>query len=326
MLDREQKIKMLKDMMIIRKFEDVIKRLYKEGLIEGAIHCYIGEEAVAVGACAALLRYDYIFSTHRGHGHAIAKGCELKRVFAELMGKSTGVSSGMGGSMHLFDMENGLMGGNGIVGGGIPLSLGTAYSARYRGTDQVTVCFFSEGASNQGTFNEALNMASLWKLPLVFICENNLFSATTPSYKTLSHPDVVKRAEGYALPGVIADGNDVLDVYDKTCTAVDRARSGDGPTLIECKTYRVEGHCMVLKDLPQHRPKVEVERWAQKDPIDILERRLMAEKMISNRIRPEIEEQINIEFDEAVKFAKDSPKPDINNFKVIIRERYGLDI
>ncbi|MDO8685807.1 MAG: thiamine pyrophosphate-dependent dehydrogenase E1 component subunit alpha, partial [Clostridiales bacterium] len=289
MLNREQKIKMLKDMMVIRRFEDVIKRLYKEGLVEGAIHCYTGEEAVAVGVCTALRKDDYIFSTHRGHGHAIAKGCDLKKVFAELMGRSTGLCKGMGGSMHLFDLENGLMGGNGIVGGGIPLSLGTAYSANYRGTEQVTACFFGEGASNQGTVHEAINMASLWKLPLIFVCENNLFAATTPSYKTLSNPDVAARAAGYSLPGVIADGNDVLDVYEKAQVAVERARKREGPTLLECKTYRVEGHCMVLKDLPQHRPKQEGEGWAEKDPIDVLERNLIKMGEINNKSRIEID-------------------------------------
>ncbi|OGO81439.1 MAG: pyruvate dehydrogenase (acetyl-transferring) E1 component subunit alpha [Clostridiales bacterium GWC2_40_7] len=315
MPDLEVKLKMLKDMMAIRRFEDVIKRLYKEGLVEGAIHCYTGEEAVAVGVCAALRKDDYIFSTHRGHGHAIAKGCDLKRVFAELMGRSTGLSGGMGGSMHLFDLENGLMGGNGIVGGGIPLSLGTAYSAKYRGTDQVTVCFFSEGASNQGTFHEAINMASLWKLPLIFICENNLFAATTPSYKTLSNPDVAARAAGYSLPGVIADGNDVLDVYEECNTAVERARKGEGPTLLECKTYRVEGHCMVLKDLPQHRPKQEVEEWAKKDPIDVFEQKMIMMGEISNKSRIEIDQKINREFEEAIAFAKSSPFPDVQEFK-----------
>ena len=323
MIGIEQKLKMLKDMMVIRKFEDDIKRLFKSGLVEGAIHCYTGEEAVAVGICHALLKDDYIFSTHRGHGHAIAKGCDLKKVFAELMGRSTGLSSGMGGSMHLFDLENGLMGGNGIVGGGIPLSLGTAYSAKYRGTNQVTVCFFSEGASNQGTFHEALNMAALWQLPLVFVCENNLFAATTPSYKTLSNPDVAARAAGYAIPGVIADGNDVLDVYEKALVAVERAREGKGPTLLECKTYRVEGHCMVLKDLLQHRPKDVVESWSQRDPIELLVQNLFRETDIDRDIRRNLEMEINHEFNEAIEFAKASPFPDVSKFREKVAKRYG---
>ena len=305
MLKNELKIKLLKDMMAIRKFEKVIKDLYKEGLVEGAIHCYTGEEAVAVGVCAVLRDDDFI---------------------AELMGKSAGLSNGMGGSMHLFDTSQGLMGGNGIVGGGIPISLGTAYSSKYRGTDQVTVCFFSEGASNQGTFHESLNMASLWKLPLIFVCENNLFAATTPSYKTLSHPDVAIRAGAYSMEGIICDGNDVLDVLEKTAKAVDKARDGQGPALIECKTYRVEGHCMVLKDLAQHRPKDEVEGWAQRDPIDLFEKKLLAEGIIDEEKRSGIEAQLDVEFNEAIEFSKKSGKPDVSNFLSIARERYGLDI
>ena len=324
MLTQTQKIQMLKSMMIIREFEAVIKKLYKEAFVEGAIHCYTGEEAVAVGVCNALRKDDYIFSTHRGHGHALAKGCSLKKVFAELMGRETGLCKGMGGSMHLFDVENGLMGGNGIVGGGLTLSLGTAYASKYRGSDRVTVCFFSEGASNQGTFNESMNMAALWKLPLVFVCENNLFAATTPSYKTLPHPDVAKRAEGYAIPGIIADGNDVLNVYEKALEAVDRARKGEGPTLLECKTYRVEGHCMVLKDLPQHRPAKEVEEWSDRDPVNILEKKLLRNKAVDGNTRNQLYMEIQQEFSEAIEFAKSGPLPDVGTFVSSIRSRYPL--
>jgi Pyruvate/2-oxoglutarate dehydrogenase complex, dehydrogenase (E1) component, eukaryotic type, alpha subunit len=311
-------------MMTIREFETVIKKLYKEAYVEGAIHCYTGEEAVAVGVCNALKKDDYIFSTHRGHGHALAKGCSLNKVMAELMGRETGLCKGMGGSMHLFDMENGLMGGNGIVGGGLPLSLGTAYASVYRRNNRVTVCFFSEGASNQGTFNESINMASLWKLPLVFVCENNLFAATTPSYKTLPQPDIAKRADGYAMPGVIADGNDVLDVYEKSLEAVERARKGEGPTLLECKTYRVEGHCMVIKDLPQHRQRKEVEGWAGRDPIDLLEKRLLGDGEVENGFREQLFREILQEFSDAVEFAKSSPFPNIGSFKSSIQTRYPL--
>jgi Pyruvate/2-oxoglutarate dehydrogenase complex, dehydrogenase (E1) component, eukaryotic type, alpha subunit len=324
MIDLEQKVKMLKDMMVIRKFEAVIKNLYKEGFVEGAIHCYTGEEAVAVGVCSSLRKDDYVFSTHRGHGHAIAKGCDLGKVFSELMGRSTGLCGGMGGSMHLFDMENSFMGGNGIVGGGIPLSLGTAYSAKYKGTDRVTACFFSEGASNQGTFHEAMNMAALWNLPLVFVCENNLFAATTPSYKTLSNPDVASRAAGYSMPGVIADGNDVLDVYEKCIVAVERARKGEGPTLLECKTYRVEGHCMVLKDLPQHRPQNEVKSWAERDPIDVFENKLLKSGEITSSFRKDKELEIEREFEEAIEYSKASPFPDVAAFRDKMTERYGV--
>lgn len=314
----ELNIRMLKSMMMIREFETLIKKLYKGGEIEGAIHCYTGEEAVAVGVCQSLVANDCIFSTHRGHGHALARGCELKRVLAELMGREAGLCHGMGGSMHLFDMEHGLMGGNGIVGGGLTLSLGTAYASKYRDDGKVTVCFFSEGASNQGTFHESLNMAALWKLPLVFVCENNLFAATTPSFKTLAEPDIAKRSTGYAIPGVIADGNDVLDVYDKACAAVDRARKGDGPTLLECKTYRVEGHCMVLNDLPQYRPDDEVEEWAAKDPIILLADKLGWD--IRNRLAAEL----SAEFDEALAFARASEPMDIRSFNELVISRYQV--
>ncbi len=324
MLDQTQKIQMLKSMMVIREFEAVIKRLYKDGFVEGAIHCYTGQEAVAVGVCNALRKTDYIFSTHRGHGHAIAKGCDLNATFAELMGKKTGLSKGMGGSMHLFDISNGLMGGNGIVGGGLPLSLGTAYASKYNNDDKVTICFFSDGASNQGTFNESLNMASLWKLPLVYVCENNLFAATTPSFKTLADPDISKRAAGYAMPGVIADGNDIFDVYEKTLEAVARARRGEGPTLLECKTYRVEGHCMVINDLPQHRPKEEVASWYEKDPIDVMEKKLISEFGMSTDIRKKLAAEIEKEFSEAIAYAKSSPPADIDDFKMNIERRYQL--
>jgi TPP-dependent pyruvate/acetoin dehydrogenase alpha subunit len=217
---------MLKQMMLIREFERVIKELARAGTIEGAIHCYTGEEAAAVGVCAALTAEDYLFSTHRGHGHAIARGLPLENVMAELMGRATGVSGGYGGSMHLFSREKNLMGGNGIVGGGLTLALGPAYAAKLMNTRAVTVCFFSEGASNEGWFHEAMNMAALWALPLLFVCENNGFAATTPSFRTLSDPDIYKRAYGYGMEGLVVDGNDVEAVFEAANKAVEKARAG----------------------------------------------------------------------------------------------------
>lgn len=308
MLTNEQKLKALRDMVVIREFERVIKDLFKQALVEGAIHCYTGEEAVAVGTCLAINKDDYAFSTHRGHGHAIAKGCELRHVFAELMGKEAGISRGMGGSMHLFDKENGLMGGNGIVGGGLSLALGAAYSAMYRKSGQVSIAFFSDGASNQGTLHETMTMAALWKLPIIFVCENNLFAATTPSYKTLPEPDIHKRAVAYGenMAGVVCDGNDVFDVYEKAKLAVERARRGDGPTLLECKTYRVEGHCMVIRDLEQHRPKNEVEGWAERDPILVCERALISQGILQADELYSIYQDVLKEFDECIDFARNS--------------------
>ena len=314
----------LKTMIVMREFERVIKDLANQGFVDGAVHCYTGEEAVALGVCLNLENKDYVFSTHRGHGHAIAKGCDLKRVFAELMGRASGVSGGYGGSMHLFEPERGLMGGNGIVAGGITLALGTAYASKYKNDGKVTVCFFSEGASNEGWCHEAMNMASLWKLPLIFACENNLFAATTPSYKTLSDPDIYKRAYGYGMVGVSADGNDLDDCIAKSNEAVTRARAGEGPTLIEFKTYRVEGHCRVIRDLPIFRPSDVVKYWEEHDPIKVYSERLLKNGLISAAEIKTIYEEVDQEIEEAITFAKASPLPDKEEFLRRVKERYRL--
>lgn len=314
----------LKTMIIMREFERVIKELANQGFVDGAVHCYTGEEATALGACLCLNEDDYVFSTHRGHGHAIAKGCDLKRVFAELLGRATGVSNGYGGSMHLFQPSIGLMGGNGIVAGGVTLALGTAYASKYKKDGKVTVCFFSEGASNEGWCHEAMNMAALWKLPLIFACENNLFAATTPSYKTLPDPDIYKRAYGYGMVGVAADGNDLDDCIEKTRAAVERARNGEGPTLIEYKTYRVEGHCRVIRDLPIFRPKDVVEYWAEHDPIKVYAERQIANGVLTADEVEAIRREVDAEIGEAIAFAKASPVPDTAEFLKRIEERYAL--
>lgn len=314
----------LKTMIIMREFERVIKDLANEGLVEGAVHCYTGEEAVALGICNCLNKDDYVFSTHRGHGHAIAKGLNLNKIFAELMGKADGVSNGYGGSMHLFDPENGFMGGNGIVGGGVTVSIGTAYASKYKNDGKVTVCFFSEGASNEGWCHEAMNMASLWKLPIIFACENNLFAATTPSYKTLANPDIYERAKAYDMVGVMADGNDLDDCMEKSREAIDRARRGDGPTLIEFKTYRVEGHCRVIFDLPIFRPKDVVEKWANHDPIKVYSERLIEKGILTESDVEEIRAEVDKEINAAIDFGKKSPRPDKDDFLNRIKERYAL--
>ena len=314
----------LKTMIIMREFERVIKDLANEGLVEGAVHCYTGEEAVALGICNCLNKDDYVFSTHRGHGHAIAKGLDLNKIFAELMGKADGVSNGYGGSMHLFDPENGFMGGNGIVGGGVTVSIGTAYASKYKNDGKVTVCFFSEGASNEGWCHEAMNMASLWKLPIIFACENNLFAATTPSYKTLANPDIYERAKAYDMVGVMADGNDLDDCMEKSREAVERARRGEGPTLIEFKTYRVEGHCRVIFDLPVFRPKDVVEKWANHDPIKVYSERLIQKGILTEEDVKEIRAEVEKEIEQAIAFGKNSPRPDKEDFLNRIKERYAL--
>lgn len=314
----------LKTMVLMREFEQHVKKLANQGLILGAVHTYTGEEAIALGVCLNLRDTDYAFSTHRGHGHAIAKGCDLNAIMAEMMGKVTGVSKGMGGSMHMFNLNKGLMGGNGIVGGGLSLSLGTAYAAKYKNTDQVTVCFFSEGASNEGWFHEALNMASLWKLPVIFCCENNLFAATTPSYKTLSDPDIYKRAVGYNMPGVPADGNDLDACIAVTKEAVERARAGEGPTLIEFKTYRVEGHCRVINDLPKFRPADVVKYWADHDPIKVYSERLLANGILTQEEIDSIPAEVINELEAATEYAMSCPLPDCEEFLKKVQERYAL--
>jgi len=305
---KEQKARMLERMLAIRRFEERVKQLYRAGEIVGAIHLYIGQEAVAVGACEALRPDDYATSTHRPHGHCIAKVWDLDRTMAEMMGRETGLSRGRGGSMHQFDVKTGFLGGNGIVGGGIAMALGAAFSAKYRGTDQVTVCFFSDGAANQGVLYECFNMTALWKLPVVYICENNRYAATTPAEKSTCTEDIAPRAEAFGLPWVIADGNDVLDVFEKVGEAVARARGGEGTTFIECKTYRVEPHCGII---PDDRDKKEIARWKsdEKDAIMRFQARLLEEKSFSQDEIDAIRSNVERALEEAVEFARNSPFP-----------------
>jgi TPP-dependent pyruvate/acetoin dehydrogenase alpha subunit len=311
MSETERQTAMLRMMYLIRGFEQRVKLLYHRGMIPGAVHLYIGQEAVATGACAALRRDDYVTSTHRGHGHALAKGADPKRTLAELLGRAGGYCRGCGGSMHLFSPEIGLLGGNGIVGAGMPIAVGAAYSALYRRTDQVAVCYFSDGASNQGTFHESINMAALWGLPLVFLCENNLYAATTPATKTLPLPDISARAGGYGIPGVTVDGNDVEAVHEVMDEAVARARRGDGPSLVEAKTYRIEGHCMVLDC---YRDPDELEAWKRRDPIVAYEAILARRELLTEGDFAGLREGVERELDEAEAFALASPFPVLADF------------
>jgi len=306
-ISKELKLQMLETMYQIRFFEERTMSLFKQNFIFGALHLYIGEEAIATGVCAVLNKDDYVGSTHRGHGHSIAKGAELKYMMAELMGRKTGYSGGHGGSMHIFCRELGLLGGNGIVAAGIPIALGAAYSAQYRKSNQVTVGFFGDGASNNGTFHESMNMAALWKLPVVYVCENNTIAATTFYDEVFPTADIAPRAAAYGMPYDIVDGNDVEAVYASASEAVDRARAGKGPTLIECKTYRIEQHCMVLR---QERDPKELEEWKKRDPIKLFEKKLVAGGVGQSEI-DRIRENVKQEIDEAEKFAADSPWPEI---------------
>ncbi len=300
--------RMYKTMFLIRRFEERVKALYRGGEIVGAIHLYIGQEAVAVGASEALRENDYTTSGHRSHGHTLAKHVDLNAVMAEMMGRETGVSKGRGGSMHMFDMKKGFLGGNGIVGGGIALAAGAAFSANYRGTDQVCLCFFSEGASNQGVLAECLNMAALWKLPLIYLCENNRYAATTPVTKSTCTEDIAPRAAAYGLPWAICDGNDVLDVHDTVRKAVRRARAGRGCTFIEAKTYRVEPHCGIIADA---RDPAEIQSWRQasNDPIERFGARLIAERIFTRDQVEAIRDEVEEELATAIEFARNSPFP-----------------
>ena len=307
-LTDERKVQMLERMITIRRLEMRIKRLYREGEITGAIHLYVGQEAIAVGACEVLRDDDYVTSTHRSHGHTVGKGLDLNKTMAEIMGRETGHSRGRGGSMHVFDISKGFLGGNGIVGGGIPIALGAAFAAHYRETGQVAVCFFSEGASNQGVIHECLNMTALWSLPVIYVCENNRFAATTHVEKSTCTNDIAPRAAAYGLPWAIADGNDVEDVHRVMIEAVDRARSGGGTTFIECKTYRVEPHCGIIAD---QRKKDQIRLWKNRehDPILRFEERLLRERVVTRDDIDALRLRIKEALDEAVDFARSSPFP-----------------
>lgn len=304
---RETYIRMLR----IRKFEEEGTRLYKEGEIPGAYHASIGQEAAIVGACMALRNDDYITGTHRSHGHPIGKGAKLDGLMAELFGKVTGICKGRGGSMHLADSSVGILGESAIVGGGIPLAAGAALSAKVRGTNQVSLSFFGDGASNQGTFHETLNMAAVWKLPVVFFCENNGYAITTSV--TLSHgqPDIAKRAAGYGMPGDIVDGQDVIAVYESTRVAVERARAGGGPTLIEAKTYRFDEHQVGLNIIGEpYRADSEIQNFVNnRDPLALFKRKL-AESGWTEREFGSLEEEVSGEVARAIEFAASSPQPD----------------
>jgi len=307
-LKKEQFSEMYRKMLEIRLFEEKVFDLYGQNLVPGTIHLYAGEEAVAVGVCSNLNVDDYITSTHRGHGHCIAKGADLRRTMAEILGKKTGYCKGKGGSMHIADFAVGMLGATAVVGAGLPIAVGAGLSAKLRKTSQVVACFFGEGASNQGTFHESINMASVWALPVVFVCENNLYAMGTRQSRIMSIQNVADRAAAYGIPGVIVDGNDVLMVYEAARTAVERARAGKGPTLIECKTYRHKGHSRV--DSGKYRPKEEVEEWLGKDPIKRFRQAMLGNGILTQTELEHVETEVADEVADAVKFALDSPYPE----------------
>jgi pyruvate dehydrogenase E1 component alpha subunit len=297
-------------MLRIRVFEENAGRLVEAGEIPGALHMYVGEEAIAAGVMAHLTDQDQITSTHRGHGHLIAKGGEFAPMYAELLGKSTGYNKGKGGSMHISNMELGMLGANGIVGAGPPIAVGAAFTNKFKKTKNVAIAFFGDGASNEGAFHEAANLASVFKLPIIFLCENNGFGEFTPQHKHQAITDVADRAAGYGMPGVVVDGMDVIAVYEAAGEAIDRARKGEGPTLLECKTYRYYDHHGVRGSGFSYRSDDEVEKWKKRDPLDLMKAHLMDQDLISEQAATELAEQIQGEIDEAVTSAKNSPDPD----------------
>jgi pyruvate dehydrogenase E1 component alpha subunit len=299
---------MLRTMQTIRRFEERASEEFQAGHIYGVVHCYIGQEAVAVGVCSALNREDQIISTHRGHGHCIAKGADLKRMMAELYGRASGYCKGKGGSMHIADFSIGMLGANGIVAGGIPIITGAGLAAQLDGAGRVAVSFFGDGASSAGPFHESLNLAVLWKLPVIYVCENNFYGVNTPVSAAVSVNDVIERGAAYGVPGVVVDGNDVLAVHEAAEAAVRRARAGEGPTLLECKTYRWRNHTEI-KGLPDNRPPEELTAWKEKDPITRLLARLKEQHLFTDEDWREMDAAILQEVEQAVVFAQESPFP-----------------
>lgn len=299
-VELEQLLGFLYEMLKIRKFEERLNQLYDEGYIQGTIHLYVGQEGVAVGACAALREDDYITSTHRGHGHFIAKGGDIKRILAEIRGLEEGYCRGRGGTQHMADFATGHLGSNGITGGQIPVATGAALAAKMRGRDHVVLCFFGDGAANEGVFHESLNMAAVWELPIVYVCENNLYAMSTPVEAAFKTKDIATRAAAYGMPGCVVDGMDVIAVARDVREAVDRARQGKGPTLVECKTYRFLGHSR--SDARIYRTRQEEEAWKERDPIKLLSEKLAKEGLTQDKLNT-IEDRAMKEVDEAVEFA-----------------------
>lgn len=297
-----------KTMCRIRLFEETVEKLFLEGQIPGFVHLYIGEEAIATGVCANLTKSDYIASTHRGHGHTIAKGADLKRAMAEIFGKKTGLCKGKGGSMHIADFSVGMLGANGVVGGGFNLAVGAGLAISMQKRKDVSVVFFGDGASNRGTFHEAANLAAAWKLPVIFVCENNQYASTTPHGTQTSVENIADRAVGYGMPGVIVDGNDVFAVYEAAKEAVERARNGGGPTLIEAKTYRIKGHFVGDPELYRTREEVNYQ-FENNDPIKRFERKALQENLLTKKEMEAIKEEVRKEIEEALEFAQNSPYP-----------------
>lgn len=303
----EQRLRMVRQMLRVRRFEERVNRLFLEGRMPGTLHLYVGQEACAVGVCDALRADDWIVSTHRPHGHAIAKGVSLDAMMAELFARTTGCAGGYGGSMHTGDPAVGAMTAIAIVGGNIPVATGMALAFKMRRTDQVVACFMGDGATNEGAFHEGVNMAAIWDLPVIFVCENNKYGASTPVEQVTKLERLSDRAQGYGIPGVTVDGMDVLAVHEAVVQAVARARRGEGPTFLECETYRFIGHSR--SDTRGYRSREEEEQWKQRDPITALGAQLVAAGEATEDDLQRIADEVERELDRAVEFAEQSPSP-----------------
>ncbi|HSB73029.1 MAG TPA: thiamine pyrophosphate-dependent dehydrogenase E1 component subunit alpha [Candidatus Methylomirabilis sp.] len=300
-------LEMYRTMLRIRLFEERVDELVLTGQIHGTTHLYVGMEAVATGVCSALQPEDYITSTHRGHGHCIAKGADLGRMMAELLGKETGYCKGKGGSMHIADLEQGNLGATGIVGSGIPIATGAALALQMRKERRVVACFFGDGAANQGVFHESLNLAAIWKLPTIYVCENNQYAMSGPSREMFAVPKIADRAAAYGIPGVTVDGNDVLAVHRAAQDSAARARRGDGPTLLTCETYRWKGHSR--SDANRYRTKEEIAEWQKRCPIARFRGSLQREHLLDAQTAAVIERDVLKELEKAIRFAEESPIP-----------------
>jgi pyruvate dehydrogenase E1 component alpha subunit len=306
-LETEQLVELYRQMIVIRRFEEKAAEVYVAGKIGGFCHLYIGQEAVAVGSISALRKDDYVLGSYREHGQALAKGMSARSIMAELYGKATGCSKGKGGSMHMFDKELNFLGGHAIVGGQIPLATGTAFASKYQGTDQVTVCFFGEAAVNQGAFHESLNMAQLWKLPCIYICENNQYGMGTSVERAMSLREIAQKACAYEIASEFVDGMDVLAVREATERAVERGRKQYLPTLLEIRTYRFMGHSM--SDPGKYRTRAEIEKYQERDPIKLFAASLIEEKITDEATLERLDKEAKEEVEDSVRFAEESPFP-----------------
>jgi pyruvate dehydrogenase E1 component alpha subunit len=307
-LSHEELIELYRQMLLIRHFEEQAAAVYVAGKIGGFCHLYIGQEAVGVGTISAIRKDDYVLASYREHGLALAKGMSARSIMAELYGKATGCSKGKGGSMHMFDKSLGFLGGHAIVGGQIALATGTAFATKYQGTDQVTLCFFGEAAVNQGAFHESLNMAQLWKLPCIYICENNQYGMGTSLARAMSLSDIAQKACAYDMAAEFVDGMDVLAVREATLRAVERARKDYLPTLLEIRTYRFMGHSM--SDPGNYRTRAEIEKYQERDPIKLFSASLLEENIVDQKVLDEIDRKVREEVEDSLRFADESPLPD----------------